>query len=67
MIYNEEVWAAVRRGERGEFVDVCTISGCLDYSRRKAQEVDNTAPTWAAAAPVIRFGKFSLVELVCRE
>ena len=63
MILNEVVWAAVRKGERGEFADVATVSGCLEYSQRRAQEVDGVAPTWAKAAPVVRFAQFKLVEL----
>jgi hypothetical protein len=63
VIINNTVWAAVREGERGEFVDVGTVSGCLEYSQQLCRNVDRLAPTWAKAAPVKRFALFQLVEV----
>jgi hypothetical protein len=38
VVINDTVWAAVRQGERGEFADVATVSGCLEWLRSYAKD-----------------------------
>lgn len=57
------VYAAVRQGEHGLWIESDTTYVLASVARENADKTDKLIPEWAKVNPVVRIGKFKMVEL----
>jgi hypothetical protein len=48
-----EYYAAIRRTEGREWIDISTLSWCRKTAANKAERQDSLLPRWAEANPVV--------------
>lgn len=60
-----KVFAAIRecRDEKREWIDTATITYLPELTRVLATNTDTTIPQYAHDNPVVRIGRFSLIEV----
>ncbi len=58
------VWAAVRKDDKGEWIDSETVSVLQETAYAKAQITNERIPRWAKDNKIIRIARFELKEVI---